>query len=170
MNEHPLSFRISVLGFARATALTLVLHAVPDLHAATRTWDNDAGTNVWGTAANWSGDAVPATSDTVIINNGDTVYTGNLNMPGSLQITLSGNSILSANVNASTGATLRMNGTNLTVESGSRLSGNWWDLGANSQLTFYDGSIANMSHWEFRGNNTIYIKQLDTINLADSNS
>ncbi len=152
MNDHPLFFRLRILSFARAAALALALLAAPSLHAATRTWDNGAGTNVWGTAANWSGDTLPATSDTVIINNGDTVYTS-VALPA-LNITISGNSVWTSNVNATTGGVIRLGGSTVTVESGSSLSGlNFWDMNG-ATLNFYDGAIVNLTNWEFKANNT----------------
>lgn len=135
-------------------ACLLALQAYPSLHSATVTWDNGAGTNLWGTATNWDTDTVPTTGDTVIIGNGDTVYTNRT--LGSMTITVSGNSILSANANSTTVGTLRLNGANTIVESGSSLTGTWWDMG-NGMVTFHDGAIANMSNWEFRSTTTKFV-------------
>ena len=137
------------LRLAIVTACFLALPASVTLHAATRTWDNGAGTGVWGTAANWSGDTLPTTSDTVIINNGDTVY-ANLTLPSSLQITVSGNSIWTSNANATTNGVIRLGGSTVTVESGSSLSGgNFWDMNG-ATLNFYDGAIVNLTNWSSR--------------------
>jgi hypothetical protein len=43
------------------------------------------------------------------------------------------------------------------VESGSALSGNFWDL-SNGDLVFEDGAIANMNDWELKGVNTVTFK------------
>ncbi|MDA3926272.1 MAG: hypothetical protein PF904_16375 [Kiritimatiellae bacterium] len=119
--------------------------------AATRTWDNDSGDGKWQTDANWSGDTKPATSDTVIVNNGDTVDVNiGDSFPYSLNITVAGNSTLAAS------SVLRLNNATIMVESGSGLtsiSGAFWDL-ANGDLTFEDGAICTIDDWEQKGVNT----------------
>ena len=113
-SSHPWAPR-SFFRLARAAALALALLAAPSLHAATRTWDNSAGTGVWGTATNWDTNTVPTWGDTVIINNGDTVYT-NLALPN-LNVTISGNSVWTSNANATTSGVIRLGGSTVTVES-----------------------------------------------------
>ena len=51
------------------TIATLVLLAAA-AQAGTVTWDGEANDLLWATPANWSGDAVPGTADTAVINDG----------------------------------------------------------------------------------------------------
>jgi len=119
--------------------------------AAIRTWDNDSTNGKWQTDANWSGDAKPVASDTVTVSNGDTVDVDvSGNFPGSLDITVSGNSTLAAS------AVLRLNNATMLVESGSGLAstaGAFWDLN-NGDITFDAGATCTIEHWEQKGVNT----------------
>jgi hypothetical protein len=47
--------------------LAVCLVASPLARAATRTWDHEGGDNRWDTAANWSSDKIPGSSDTARI-------------------------------------------------------------------------------------------------------
>ena len=128
----------------------VMLSATIGLKAVTVTWDGGGTDNRWTTAANWSNDALPGNGDTVIISNGDTVDTFGLSgdsLPLGT-INLSGNSTLTQ----SSGA-VRLNGATINVGAGSRLTGNFWDLN-NGTLSFDDGAVADMVHWEHKGMNS----------------
>ena len=119
-------------------------------HAAVITWNGDALDGLWTSGNNWDGNAVPLANDDVIINNGDVISVAGLlpsaNLPADLSIMLSGGSELNSPV------VVRLNGANLNVAAGSRLTGSFWDLN-NGSLTFDDGAIATMSNWEQKGTN-----------------
>jgi len=118
------------------------------------TWDGDAGDGLWTTAANWSGDVLPAAGDPVYITNGDSVEwnktAGSGNLPGSLTVNLSGNSTLTAS------EVIRLNNATINVASGSGLTsigGTHWDLD-NADFAFEDGAICTVDDWEQRNDNT----------------
>lgn len=133
--------------FALAASMTSAF--ILNAPAATVTWDGGAGDGLWNSATNWSGDALPASNDTIIINNGDTVIFENEgNLPNNSNITLSGNSALRDS------SVIRLNSATITIESGSSLTGDgFWDLN-NATLNFKDGATANMESWEQKGINT----------------
>jgi uncharacterized protein (TIGR03382 family) len=118
--------------------------------AATVTWDGDAGNGLWKTATNWSGNALPAAGDTVIIGAGNTVvYDGGGQLPGNITLNLDG--ILS---NAGQGA-IRMNNTNMTVGSTGVLYGpaDFWDLD-DADIVFHNGAQTTIRFWENKDVNT----------------
>jgi hypothetical protein len=124
------------------------------------TWDGEAGDGWWTNSVNWSGNALPVSGDTINIGNGDTVKftaTGaNQNLPALSTVNLTGNSTLTDN-----GGVIRLNGSTVSVGSGSTLTGNFWDM-LNGSLVLDDGAVANMSFLEHKGNNTF------TFNLSAS--
>ena len=79
--------------------------------AATRTWDGGAGTLVWTTAANWSGDAIPVAGDDVVFNTAGT-YT----ITGVPTLSLNSLTITSGNVtfSSSSASTLTIGGNSGT--------------------------------------------------------
>lgn len=118
--------------------------------AATVTWDGDAGNGLWKTATNWSGNALPAPGDTVIISAGNTVvYDGGGVLPANITLNLDG--ILS---NAGQGA-IRMNNANITVGSTGVLYGpaDFWDLD-DADIVFHNGAQTNIWAWENKDVNT----------------
>ena len=137
--------------FLRSCIAIVAISLCTTSTAAIITWDGDAPDGLWITPTNWDGNAVPQPNDDVIINNGDVVTTNGLgpteNLPADLSIILSGNSTLD-----SLARVVRLNGADLTVASGSTLTGNFWDLN-NGTLTFEDGAIATMNNWEQKGTN-----------------
>ncbi|MEZ4792208.1 MAG: hypothetical protein R2783_01640 [Gelidibacter sp.] len=102
------------------------------VNAQTNTWTGNADTN-WGTAANWSLNAVPTATNDVIIPTGKTV---NLNVAGTTKsIVLQGNSTLNINntlsfTNASSTA------ANATV--------NWGGASINGDGTLTNNGTLNM--------------------------
>ncbi len=107
------------------------------VHAATVTWDGSEANGTWSDGLNWDSGTVPAASDTVIINNGDTVNV-DVTLAGGQNITVSNGSTL--NNNSSSFA----NGATITFESGATIDSaedkNWYlDGGAN--FVFEDGAI-----------------------------
>jgi hypothetical protein len=124
------------------------------------TWDGEGGDGWWTNSVNWSGNTLPASGDTINIGNGDTVKftaTGaNQNLPALSTLNLTGNSTLTDN-----GGVIRLNGSTVNAESGSTLTGNFWDL-ASGSLVLDDGVVANMSFLEHKGNNSF------TFNLSAS--
>ncbi len=71
------------------SGLVLALLVMPaGASAAVRTWDGDAGTADWKTAANWSDDTVPANADWVVIGAGHSVEvsSGSVLTVASLQV------------------------------------------------------------------------------------
>lgn len=129
-----------------------LLAASISAHAATVTWDGGGGDNLWVTANNWSGNTVPAASDTVNISTAVTVNGLGLvpsgNLPAGVTVNLSNNAILTM----SSGA-MRVNNSNITVGPGSALTGGFWDLD-DGDFTFANGSAATMSDWEQKDINT----------------
>jgi fibronectin-binding autotransporter adhesin len=53
--------------------LGIVLVMVHQASAGIITWDGEAGDGLWATANNWSTNALPATTDTAALSNGDTI-------------------------------------------------------------------------------------------------
>ena len=53
------------------TLLAAVLGFTQYGHAATRTWDNDSGDDLWTTASNWSADTAPVAVDEVRLDGSD---------------------------------------------------------------------------------------------------
>ena len=115
------------------------------------TWNGDGGDSLWSTAANWSGDVVPAAGNTVIISNGDSVTADIGTWPWGMDVTLSGGSDL-----AQSGGPVRLQGATLDVGSGSTLSGGFWDLNG-ATISLVDGVSASMSNWEHKGANIFNI-------------
>lgn len=126
-------------------------------------WDNDSLDGEWKTPANWSGtggdpdNSIPTASGTVVIDNGNTVHwdgaTGQ-SLPASLNLTLSGNSTLTAE------GVIRLNGASITVNPGASLAstaGGFWDLN-NADMTFEDGAMVTIDDWENKGMNTFTFK------------
>ena len=68
----------SLLGFSNSFAQAI-------------SWDGDGGDNLWTTPTNWSGDAVPTTSNDVTINTGARVILNNTGNCASLTLGGSGN-------------------------------------------------------------------------------
>ncbi len=62
MNLHSKKFLFFVL------TLTIFVFSFGRVHAATYTWDGGGGDNNWSTAANWSSDIVPTSTDAVVFN------------------------------------------------------------------------------------------------------
>src|SRR5207249_976437 len=57
--------------------------------AATVTWTGSGGDGLWGTAANWSGNALPAAADNIVIGDGfGVINLGGVNRSVSNTITL----------------------------------------------------------------------------------
>ncbi|MDR1305134.1 MAG: autotransporter outer membrane beta-barrel domain-containing protein [Verrucomicrobiales bacterium] len=76
MKPNTQKLKLFLLGTISVLAMNL------STHAATRTWNT--GTGDWHTAANWSGNAVPVSGDTVRISNSGTAFiTGNAQSKGS---------------------------------------------------------------------------------------
>lgn len=119
------------------------------------TWDGEAGDGWWTNSLNWSGNTLPVSGDTINIGNGDTVrYDGSL--PSLSTVNLTGNSTMT-NISGA----IRLNGSTVSVGSGSSLTGNFWDMNGGS-LVLDDGAVANMANLEHKGNNTF------TFNLSAS--
>ncbi len=119
--------------------------------AATRTWDGGAGTLVWTSAANWSGDVVPVTGDDIIFSTAGTftitavptLSINSLTVSSGTTVTLSGGSptTLTIGGNAGTDLTIAasislvLNGLNVTLASNAtaNISGS---LTINNSCTF----------------------------------
>src|SRR6184192_2741647 len=91
-----------------ALSITFVISYRFSVHAAlaTKTWDGGGSTNNWSEAANWSGDTVPGTADTVVFDGTSTKnatidtnisvtgiqintgYTGTITQSGSSTVTI----------------------------------------------------------------------------------
>ncbi len=128
---------------------------VPVAQAATITWDGGAGTSSWFDANNWSGNAVPTSSDEVRLDaigvdvNGLVESTATLSVGhtgtaslaienGGAVTSSSGNHIFVGNASGSNG-TITVNGTNSTLESGNQLIVGYHGTG---RLTISDGGNA----------------------------
>ncbi|WP_396162359.1 beta strand repeat-containing protein, partial [Flavobacterium sp.] len=106
-----------------------MLFFVVDGFAVTRTWDGGAGTLVWTTAANWSGDAIPVAGDDVVFNttgifnitsvpilslNSLTITSGNVTFSSLSSSTLTIGGIVGIDFAISNGASFVL-GTNLSI-------------------------------------------------------
>ena len=112
-------------------------------------WDGGGGNTLWSNPLNWSGDVLPTSGQTVTINNAAvdwdiTAAAGNL--PSGLNIDLNGSTL--ANITP----VIRLNNATIDVDSGSTLSGSFWDL-RNGTLSFQDGAVVNFADWEQKGTN-----------------
>lgn len=142
--------------------------------AATVTWDADGGDGLWSTATNWSGDAVPTSSDDVVINNGDMVTLSSLTTTvksldidgnSTLTIAISGNLTvdLATGTNAihiNSGSTLDNNGT-LTVSSPS-------NNGIRDEGTFTNDGTTTISDCTTGGTSGL-IMNSNTTNSTNAN-
>lgn len=119
---------------------------VVDVH-----WDGGGGDGLWTNVLNWSGNTAPVAGDKIYITSGATVNALGLsggNLPSGCTVNLSGGSILTMS-----SGPIRLAGSTINVAAGSALTGAWWDL-SNGTLNLVDGSVATMSQWEQKGNNT----------------
>ena len=111
------------------------------------TWDGGGGDGQWTTAANWSGDTLPTTGQTVAIANGDTVDMpgNNWDLPASIVVNFSGNSQI-----GNTSAAARLyGGMTFNFSPGSGMSGAYIDL-QNGTLNFEDGATFTPSNIQHR--------------------
>ena len=91
-----------------------------NVSAATRTWDGEGATNNWSEAANWSGNVVPGSSDTVIFSASSTV-SSTWDSAGPAQI-------ITLNVQSNYSG-------NLTLARDVAVSGDWTFAGSGSLIT-----------------------------------
>jgi len=145
--------------------------ALYDVNAATADviWDGGGADNLWTTAANWSGDTLPTTGDSVLVGSSATVTNANANF-SSLEIA-SGASVSFADEYPSNktfnisgvldrdapNTVLRPGGSVFNLPSSGSFGANiqWMDLGTNSRLSFADGaSFATATTLELRGATT----------------
>ena len=133
--------------------------AVVSVSAATVHWDGEAGDGLWSSATNWSGDALPANGDVITIDGATVVWdisSGSGNLPAGCSIVLTNSATLTS------ATVLRMNGSTLSVGSGSIITGSaWWDLNGGT-FFFEDGASATMDHWEQKGQNHFTFKLGET--------
>ena len=107
--------------------------------AATRTWDGGAGTLVWTTATNWSGDVAPVTGDDVVINT-----VGTYTITGVPALSLNSLTITSGNVTFSSGSASTLTiggilGTDFAISNGASFI-----LGTNLSITMATSSTADI--------------------------
>ena len=125
--------------------LTIALAAITGgLFAATVTWDGDANDNWWGTASNWSGDALPTSNDEVSIDNNITV---NANANVTLPVTLKlgdGTTVLIENNE------LQFSGA-CTISGGSVTANLLAAQAASSSITISDCQLTNKSSGHVKG-------------------
>lgn len=134
--------KLIILGLLMAVFLSL---PSIDAFAATIKWDGGAGTSNWNDANNWDGNAVPTSSDDVILDNANvvTAYTVNVNAAAdinSLVINETAGVILRPD--ASTGRTMRIR-DNLDLNAGTIL---YTNAGGTGLLSWtFDGAGATNS-------------------------
>lgn len=139
----------------RRVILAGVFFSAAVLQAATVSWDGGAGDGLWSSAANWSGDTLPAAEDVINITGAtvdwDNDGTGGDNLPRACTINLIG-----ATLNAT--ATLRCAASTINVDSTSTITGSgFWDLD-DASFTFEDGASAAMNNWEQKDLNRFSFK------------
>ncbi|PWJ42106.1 hypothetical protein BC781_103356 [Sediminitomix flava] len=79
-------------------------------------WDGDAGDGLWNTATNWSGDAIPTSTDNVVLDNSLVAGNYNVSIPSAVQVN---------NLDINGDLTLSLNGNTLDI----------------NDLTFTDGTF-----------------------------
>src|ERR1700722_4677893 len=121
------------LGSAEAGAIVEPLNAVHAIPAATTVTWSSAQSGNWNVAANWSDDAVPNSSDLVIINQpgvtvtvSDTESADSLSTASNTAVTITGNLTLAGGTSTIAG-TLNLSGTLNDGSGAATLSGttNW---------------------------------------------
>jgi len=133
-------------GYSRCALLFMITTSASfSIHAATRTWDGDAGNGQWNTATNWSSNTLPGPGDDVVFSGAGppgTISGGNTVIDrlvvSANGYTFSGNTLVVGTVNIS---------GNTTVTS---LSGSWTastiEVAPNSELRITSGeSLGNLS-------------------------
>lgn len=136
--------KLTILGVLLAVFLSL---SSIDALAAAITWDGGAGTSNWNDANNWSGNAVPTSSDDVTLNNATvvTAYTVVVNTAADVNsLVISETAGVTLKPDASSGRTMRIRdfltltaGTILYTNSGGtgRLSWTFDGAGAINRIT-----------------------------------
>jgi hypothetical protein len=121
------------------------------------TWDGGASTNNWGDALNWSGNAVPTATDSVVLNSGDSVVisvvavcksltcNGKVVFPATAGKTLTISNTLSGtgtiDMSSSSAGILYLKGPNNTI--GNFLSG------TNSTVSYNGTGTQNIAAWNY---------------------
>ncbi len=140
------------IGVAYADEMAVLLSAAvtPPPSGPDVSWDGGAGDGLWTSEVNWSGDALPASGDTIEISNGDTVdMPANFFAPTNSTTDVSGGSQLT-----NSGAAARLtSGAVINFASGSGLSGAYIDLNSGT-INFVDGATLTVANIQHRGDVT----------------
>ncbi|MBX7233026.1 MAG: hypothetical protein K1X65_01495 [Caldilineales bacterium] len=73
---------ISLMLALALVAVAFAAFPAPRVLAATKTWDGGAGTSNWSDASNWNDDVVPASTDSVVLDNSLLAGSYSVNLPG----------------------------------------------------------------------------------------
>ncbi len=121
-----------------SVALALGTLSIPMVSfAATKTWDGGGVDNYWSTAANWSGDAVPGTGDTIVFDgtgkkNAIIGTTPFLYPIGELRMTTANTGTLTVGKAIVIARNLSISGGTLAIQGGAQVTnkGGWLNGGA----------------------------------------
>lgn len=136
--------------------------AVPAVAGAdVLTWDNGAGTSVFGTAANWNPDKTPAATDNLIINSGTPTHSGDFTLSNGGSLAASnGGTVVKFNKLFIGGA----GAATLTIDAGARV-----ELAQNFLSAQTAGSSGNVvisgSGSLLKSTSIAYIARLGTSNV-----